>query len=707
MATPSSSATSPSPALSFAMPASASEVSTDDPTDQELAEREERRKKILARTEFAKITRALRSTLALASYKARHNVVNVPLRSLEAEVAQRTTRSASQLSGQSSPLTFSPTHGADKKRKANTSLNNAGYSGSPLAQASSYNAGTIGLGGNGSSSIPSPELNYAHPSTGPGSGPANAARSLFASILSLPPAKRARTIHNPEAPPVPPPLPPSHAQAGHSNQKSPKKGTRKGKEPAARAVGKAAAKEGKGKDRAMKGAKGKGRANSISSTRTRSSYSGETENVNDTDIKAAATLTDLLFSRTGGTASPRSSFSAPTSASRMATASQGAIHTLPLSQTSSASSVSAAVPRGSAHARTGSNASTISTATGSFEKEGYAMHADVPMDTRRSVTPTITPRLVAHTAAGPSTGSNTNGPPVPVQRAADSEAADLMLLLANSPSPARPPVPRDYDITRNVYAAGRVLFPSSGNMHGSETGSVGSRALARGMGGSSFSSVMSNESGEGFAEGEMKGAGSASTSPPLARAKVSPRASEAIVAPPTPESANQRTHSTSARPLGSSTSLGQPFPSPPSPTQALPQTPAAPFNMGDYINISPSPAGPAPSHSQAQAAPNPISAFPPPSSSVFPSSQSSSLTASGTPGRLRSLVSVSSPLRKSFDRESLGIGVGGRKLFENEPGGAGAGGGGGGNGGSNAGRRMRFGEEGPGSLGSGIDLVQT
>ena len=34
---------------------------------------------------------------------------------------------------------------------------------------------------------------------------ANAAQSLYASILAPPPAKRARTIHNPEDPPVPAP----------------------------------------------------------------------------------------------------------------------------------------------------------------------------------------------------------------------------------------------------------------------------------------------------------------------------------------------------------------------------------------------------------------------------------------------------------------------------------------------------------------------
>ncbi len=64
--------------------------------------------------------------------------------------------------------------------------------------------------------------------------------------------------------------------------------------------------------------------------------------------------------------------------------------------------------------------------------------------TRRSTTPT---------AARPGDGGKAH--------ATDSEAADLMLLLANSPSPRRPTVVRDKEAARNVYAAGRVLFPTA------------------------------------------------------------------------------------------------------------------------------------------------------------------------------------------------------------------------------------------------------
>ena len=66
MATPSSSTTSPSPALSYALPArsSASDSATSSATsderdrEQDLAEREERRRNLLARAEFAKVSSA-------------------------------------------------------------------------------------------------------------------------------------------------------------------------------------------------------------------------------------------------------------------------------------------------------------------------------------------------------------------------------------------------------------------------------------------------------------------------------------------------------------------------------------------------------------------------------------------------------------------------------------------------------------------------
>ena len=72
MATPSSSGTSPSPALSFALPTSASENSTDEPNDQDQQEREERRKKLIARTELAKVS--TRSSCSPVNFPGVHYV---------------------------------------------------------------------------------------------------------------------------------------------------------------------------------------------------------------------------------------------------------------------------------------------------------------------------------------------------------------------------------------------------------------------------------------------------------------------------------------------------------------------------------------------------------------------------------------------------------------------------------------------------------
>ncbi|KAL5486216.1 hypothetical protein ACEPAI_7261 [Sanghuangporus weigelae] len=697
MATPSSSGTSPSPALSFTLPTSASENSTDEPNDQDQQEREERRKKLIARTELAKITRALRTTLALASYKAKHNVANVPLSTLEARVAQRSHYPNNTPAGQPNPVLLPASFGNDKKRKANATTNNTNFYSSPLSQGTStYSMGGIGLGANTASSsvsTPTPHTSYTFPppTSSVASGPVYPSKGLFASILALPPAKRARTIHNPEAPPVPPPSPPPPPQ----NKRSPKKGTRKGKEPAPSAKQRAADKKGKGKEREKKSVAGRARANSISSVHTHSSFSADTENVNDTDMKAAETLTDLLFSRTGGTASPRSSFSAPTSASRTAHVGP-TVGATPLSQASSGSTVApSAATQYRSHVRTPSNTSTTSVGTSNAERPSPI---DGRIDTRRSATPTATPRIATRTAAGGGAGSfSAQATPVfgAPGTSADSEAADLMLLLANSPSPARPTAPRDQDISRNAYAAGRVLFPSgpSGSGQVPELGAGPGRGVKRSLGASSISSI---DLGERIRENANRADSDAATSPPSSsQGEISPpQAPMGVVGASAPEHDDR-----AAIPFGSRPP--QLLPSPPSLSQSGPQTPVPAFRLTDYINVTPSPAAPAP--------PAPASQQPSSSSSLLCSSASGA--GAGPPSRYNSAVSVSSPLRKSFDREGLSLGssLPGRRLFENEPGGVGidVSSGSGGNGGTE--RKMHFAESGDraGSLGSGIDLVQT
>ena len=112
------------------------------------------------------ITRALRTTLALASYKAKHNVVNVPLSTLEARVAQRNHYPNSTPTSQANPTLYPASFGNDKKRKASSIANANFYSGPVSHGTASYSMGTIGLGGNTVSSgvsTPTPHTSYTFP----------------------------------------------------------------------------------------------------------------------------------------------------------------------------------------------------------------------------------------------------------------------------------------------------------------------------------------------------------------------------------------------------------------------------------------------------------------------------------------------------------------------------------------------------------------
>ncbi|KLO11425.1 hypothetical protein SCHPADRAFT_891575 [Schizopora paradoxa] len=776
MATPSSSATSPSPALSFAMPATVSDHSTEDPTER--AERDEHRSKILKRTEFAKvslhfllfctvllrslggwarargeawvarggdashssqlrgerrarrsatsflverapaidpsregidghsrsrvdsaarwpcfvatnfggrvtfgfpphppqramyssslarpasnvdvITRALRSTLALASYKAKHNVINVPLRNLEAQVAHIKPQTLHGISS-ADPLNASPSN--DKKRKASTN-----------ASSSYYGAGL----GPGSGPSSSSYNNIAGPSTPSTSSHlhTNAAHSLFASILAPPPSKRARTIHNPEAPPVPPakPYAPQVQAASSSNH-----GKKKSKATAK--PSKADKKSSKSRSNPSGGRK---RAGSHDSTQTaRSAFSGE--DVNDTDIKAAATLTEIFLSR--GAGSPRSSF---TSAATSLNNSQS--QSLPNSQSqngglishsqrSSTSSLHVASPtlahassqgsQGRTHSRTQSAASIVSIGRGPASAvDDGRLEVNMEDATRRSATPT---------AARPGDGGKAH--------ATDSEAANMMLLLANSPSPRRPTtVARDKDVARNVYAAGRVLFPTasqSSNTSGqSEEYGESSRegkVLARTLGSAgSFSSVFGSERTL-VGESDVVKAGvrqerpGSSTPTSKVVTPVSTQFNSApadpVVTPPTPPAPSLGDMEVDREKVLPSSLL----PAPPFPSKATnggSATPNQAFNLSDYINVSPSPAAYGATNSSNSVP------FPPSSQPNAAARHKSSLSAPSIPGTgLRHQAVVSSPLRKSFDSSGVGMpmssGFGGvaRRLFDGE-----------------------------------------
>lgn len=232
---------------------------------------------------------------------------------------------------------FTTTGTSDRKRKAATNGNSVN---GELARMSFLIFTYINAHENSGPGTPSSHshINYPAPSPSPGPSSSNAnGKSLFASILAMPPAKRARTIHNPEAPPI---VAPTHPTRTSQRQKSPKKDSKKGKE-SKKAVAldhKAETEKGKAAQRSTRSGKGKAkeaeqpptpsststrsprrrgrvRAGSAASTVTASVAETELEGNNDySDMSAAAVLTDLMHSR--GVGSPRG-ISATTSASRM------------------------------------------------------------------------------------------------------------------------------------------------------------------------------------------------------------------------------------------------------------------------------------------------------------------------------------------------------------------------------------------------------
>ena len=567
----------------------------------------------------------------------------------------------------------------DKKRKASTNV------------AAPFTSTSLGL------VAPSPHSINTGPSS---AGPSNATQSLFASILAPPPSKRARTIHNPEAPLIQPGESLTNTTTKPNKRSQKKAPSKKGKEVAK--ATKADVKKSKSR------AKAAGRAPSQDSTRTSQTiFSGDPENVNDSDLKAAATLTEIFFR---GAGSPRSSFastsqgqSLPNSqssvGSRVSHSQKSSISSIQVGSGTNTSNQISHASQGASHSRTQSGASTVSVGLGSAEQlhtgiQGGNMEAaDVNMEEvgeRRSLTPT---------AARPSEGSGKG-------QAADSEAADLMLLLANSPSPRRPAPSRDKDIVRNVYAAGRVLFPSSSQQSSGSTlvemeSSREGRALARTLGssGGSFSSVFGSDNRtvdecEQGSPGKDKDSGSGQSKEIVPILTKQLTSTEPIVTPPSPTGPSVA--NAAAKDRITPPSLGF-LPAPLSPSRQAaasgPLTPNPSFNLSDYINVSPSP-GMQPSqtaYANANAATSVPSRFP---KSGPPASMSAAAMA-------RHQAVVSSPLRKSFDGSSFSVGVPpafgvGRRLFDGDAGGAAVAGGAAGNGAP--------GVRHPASLGSGIDL---
>ncbi|KAJ3844835.1 hypothetical protein EV361DRAFT_638054 [Lentinula raphanica] len=379
MATPSSSATSPSPPMAYLqpvvplVPASQGPSSSSPSSSTDSGEGERRKKavqKFLARAELSNVTRTLRSRLSHASSKTTHNFLPAPLG--DPDVPNQSNSSAIQ-----------GTRSYTAKRKALSQ---------PIGTVSSpFRRGSLG---------PSPKtpanIGSSTASTSASAADSNT-QTLFSSILAPPPQSQARTIFNANDPPVAAPIRPpmSPKMRNLTNGKVGKSIA----EPS-RALAKSRRQPDKRKGKSKKVVDADG----------------------DVDMEAAATLTSLLLhhrpSIAGSASSPRSSI-------------DGSEAGTPYSQqpASAHSSFSAILP---------SNPSSIATLSASH----------------RSNTP---PRSL-------NTAEQQHGQTTPRPAPTDNEAADLMLFLATSPSPARPTTSKD---ARDAAAFRAITSTNSNNSNNS------------------------------------------------------------------------------------------------------------------------------------------------------------------------------------------------------------------------------------------------
>ncbi|KAF9036218.1 hypothetical protein BJ165DRAFT_1354670 [Panaeolus papilionaceus] len=455
MATPSSSATSPSPPMAYLAPGPGSQQS-DSTTSSDTFEREQRQKavqKFLARAEIAMVTRALRARLSYASYKATHNIPHVPLRDLETQ-------------GQSQTASFNRTIAA--KRKAVGASTSTNYHPPPATQASNTpGPGTTRRGASGFMAPPaavssprSHQPSAAHSHSYSASDITASLRktgqapNLFSAILAPPPARQARTVHNPNDPPVPAPSRPTPSPRARPSRTSPRN------DPA----------RPQSKQKPAKNAKPpvspnrrRGKTASVDKGKQKQIATDSMDVDGDVDMKAAATLTSLLMhhhrpSITGSASSPRSSID------------------------------------GSEH--------------GSVFSYSHFAQSSARTAAPSSLAPTATLVERTHTPSPPAgRGGTPRQQTTPRAAPTDNEAANLMLYLATSPSPARAATKDSKDLaayralgggTGPLRTKGRVLFPSSSapdHPHTHEDLSAGTHkmapALARG-GESSFTSSISS-----------------------------------------------------------------------------------------------------------------------------------------------------------------------------------------------------------------------
>ena len=418
---------------------------------------------------------------------------------------------------------------------------------------------------------------------------ANAAQSLYASILAPPPAKRARTIHNPEDPPVPAPARMTNGTSRHRKRSSHSEASRStrsrvasGSQPYSSVAEHTRANTRTGKETKRKEAS-KGSRTSGQHRDAKASNADRSHDV-DVDMKAAATLTHLLrHSRSSitslGAVSPRSSMSAGSDV--------GSSHSL------------------SHFAQSSTRTTTAQTSLTSSQESPPIGSLPRPATPPRASDARLTSRTGSHPDGGSASTSAT-----------DQEAIKLLYFLHESPSPARPSTVRSRDdqdvasfgtLSKNpdLKGQGRVLFPTASG--GPSDMPLAYRMLTRDNSSSSVSSS---------APMEIPNSRTITREPTLV---VEPPVGD-VVLPQHIDPAKCARKDTEVPPM---TKITPPTPIEPSPSQLLPApsspqraaqvptsqpvspqsghkahhaAPATPgtytFNLNDFINVSPSPAGP-------------------------------------------------------------------------------------------------------------------
>jgi len=392
-----------------------------------------------------------------------------------------------------------------------------------------------------SMNAPSSSAGYAAAEVASGSKNTNYIPSLYTSILAPPPSKQARTIHNVHDPPVPAPTRPAPSPRPRASKASPKTDPRRGHGKGRQSDKATKAASSPDRRKAKRASAGKGK---------QKQHAGMDIDVDgDVDMKAAATLTSLLLhhrpSISGSASSPRSSID-------------------------------------------GSEASTFSYShfAQSSARTTTASEPPPPTSSGSSASVGTEPSFRQQTPPPPALSSAplaTTPRPGPT----DNEAADLMLFLATSPSPARPSNKDSKDLaayralsggTGPLRSKGRVLFPSAvGDAMPDNSAAPGSSSpkpastLVRGVESGSFTSSISSIGGD------MAGGTRSPEAQParVSSSLVSPSPAQLLPPPPFPLPV------ASASPVPRKDRI-------PSPKPNFGQG-TLDFNFHEFINASPSP----------------------------------------------------------------------------------------------------------------------